>query len=59
MAWPWFSDTLEISTPRPSVTNRNRMAPSANTAYDPRKGTPKMPTPTPTTIARSSAATPK
>ena len=27
MAWPWFSDTLEISTPRPSVTNRNSSAP--------------------------------
>ena len=59
MAWPWFSDTLEISTPMPSVTNRKSRAPSANTAYEPRNGTPNRATPTASTMARSAAATAK
>ena len=46
IAWPWFCDTLEISTPNPSVTNRNSSAPSANVSGEPRNGTPKTAMPT-------------
>ena len=59
MAWPWVCDTLEISTPRPRVTNTNSTAPSAKTAADPLNGTPNRPTPTASTMARSAAATTK
>ncbi len=59
IAWPWFCETLEISTPTPSVTNRNSSAPSPNVAGEPRNGTPKIAMPTASTIARSTAATRK
>src|SRR5665647_2706949 len=56
MAWPWVCDTVEMSTPMPSVTNRKSAAPRANTATEPRKGTSKSSMPAPTTITMSRAA---
>ena len=59
MAWPWVCETLEISTPRPSVTNTNSKAPSPKVTADPRNGTPNTATPTASTTARSATATAK
>src|SRR5665811_2331852 len=56
MAWPWVCDTVEMSTPMPSVTNRKSAAPRANTASEPRKGTSKSSVPAATTITMSRAA---
>ena len=39
IAWPWFCETVEISTPIPRVTSKKRMDPSANVATLPTKGT--------------------
>jgi hypothetical protein len=59
IACPWFCETLETRTPSPRVTNRNRSAPTTNVPTDPRNGTSKSHTPTPTTRARSIEATRK
>jgi hypothetical protein len=59
IAWPWFCDTLEISTPTPSATNRNTTAPSPNTITDPLNGTSNNRTPATTTMVRSIALTRK
>ena len=45
MAWPWFCETVEISTPMPRVTSRNSAAPRAKTATLPANGTWKTPMP--------------
>ena len=59
MACPWVSDTVEMSTPMPTVTNRNSTAPRAKTSGDPAKGTLNSSTPTATITARSTTATPR
>src|ERR1700735_1591404 len=57
MAWPWFCETVEIRTPIPSVTSRNRAAPRAKVATLPVNGTPNRPIPISTIAVRSTAAT--
>ena len=57
MAWPWFCETVEIRTPMPSVTSRNRAAPRAKVATLPVNGTPNRPIPISTIAVRSTAAT--
>ncbi len=59
MAWPWFCETLEISTPKPSVTNRNNSAPSPNVTGEPWNGTPNTAMPTASTMIKSTVATRK
>jgi hypothetical protein len=59
IAWPWFCETLEISTPIPSVTNKNSSAPNPRTSTEPRNGMSNKGTPTPRMRTISRAATRK
>ena len=46
IAWPWVCETVEMSTPTPSVTKRKSAEPRAKVATEPRKGTSKISMPT-------------